>query len=238
MIDNRNVYAIIPARGGSKGVPKKNIKNLNGVPLINYSINYAIDSHFVDDIIITTDCNNIKKIVKQSFPELNKITIIKRPIELATDEATTESAIEHVLESKKFKKNDIIILLQPTSPIRPKNSLNEILKKFINQNYDSLLTLSPIHPLTWKINNNNIECMYDYQNRPRRQDIDPKDYIYDENGSVYIFSVDIFEKKHNRLGGKIGYFIFSEDYGKQIDTHLDFNILESISKYLIKDKNE
>ena len=238
MINNRKVYAIIPARGGSKGVPKKNIKELNGIPLINYSIEYALSSPYIDAIIITTDCDDIKNKINNSFTELRKITILDRPSELATDEATTESAIEHVIKSKPFKKEDILVLLQPTSPLRPKDSLNEILEKFINQNYDSLLTLSPIHPLTWRINNDNIECMYDYLNRPRRQDIEPKDYMYDENGSVYIFSVDNFKKTNNRLGGKIGYFVFPEDYGKQIDTQLDFNILESISKYLKKDKNE
>lgn len=238
MINNRKVYAIIPARGGSKGVPKKNIKELNGIPLINYSIEYALSSPYIDAIIITTDCDDIKNKINNSFTELRKIIILDRPSELATDEATTESAIEHVIKSKTFKKEDVLVLLQPTSPLRPKDSLNEILEKFIDQNYDSLLTLSPIHPLTWKINNNNIECMYDYLNRPRRQDIEPKDYIYDENGSVYVFSVDNFKKTNNRLGKKIGYFIFPEDYGKQIDTQLDFNILESISKYLEKDKNE
>ena len=238
MINNRKVYAIIPARGGSKGVPKKNIKELNGTPLINYSIEYALSSAYIDAIIITTDCEDIKNKINNSFTELRKIIILDRPSELATDEATTESAIEHVIKSKTFKKEDVLVLLQPTSPLRPKDSLNEILEKFIDQNYDSLLTLSPIHPLTWKINNNNIECMYDYLNRPRRQDIEPKDYIYDENGSVYVFSVDNFKKTNNRLGKKIGYFIFPEDYGKQIDTQLDFNILESISKYLEKDKNE
>ena len=230
MINNKKIYAIIPARGGSKGVPKKNIKELNGIPLINYSIEYALSSSYIDYIIITTDCDDIKNKINSSFTDLRKIIILDRPSELATDEATTESAIEHAIKSKILKKEDILILLQPTSPLRPKGSLNEILEKFIDQNYDSLLTLSPIHPLTWKINNDNIECMYDYLNRPRRQDIEPTDYIYDENGSVYVFSVDNFKKTNNRLGGKIGYFIFPEDYGKQIDTQLDFNILESISK--------
>ena len=133
------------------------------------------------------------------------------------------------IDSNSFEQDAILILLQPTSPLRPKNSLNKILEKFIDKNYDSLLTLSPIHPLTWKIDDNDAECMYDYLNRPRRQDISPKDYIYDENGSVYIFSIEIFKKEYNRLGGKIGYFLFSEEYGRQIDTPLDFNILESIS---------
>ena len=238
MINNRKVYTIIPARGGSKGVPKKNIKKFNNIPLINHSIKYAQSSEYIDGIIITTDCKNIKKIVAESFTDSNKITIIQRPSELATDEATTESAIKHVIDSSAFEKESIFVLLQPTSPLRPKNSLTEILKKFIDKNYDSLLTLSPVHPLTWKLNENGIECMYDYLNRPRRQDIKFKDYIYDENGSVYVFSLEIFEKKYNRLGGNIGYILFEEEYGKQIDTPLDFKLLESISNYLKKGKNE
>ena len=171
-----------------------------------------MSSPYIDAIIITTDCDDIKNKINNSFTELKKITILDRPSELATDEATTESAIEHAIKSKPFKKEDILVLLQPTSPLRPKDSLNEILEKFINQNYDSLLTLSPIHPLTWKINKKNTKCMYDFLNRPRRQDFNEKDLIYDENGSVYIFKNKIFKEKNNRLGGKIGYYIFNENY--------------------------
>tara|TARA_B100000029_G_C17441737_1_gene911700 strand:- start:209 stop:925 length:717 start_codon:yes stop_codon:yes gene_type:complete len=238
MINNRKIYAIIPARGGSKGIPKKNIKNFNGKPLISYSIEYANFSKYIDNIIISTDCPEIKKIA-QNFTSNKKLyQIIDRPLELATDEATTESAIEHVINECKINEQSIIILLQPTSPVRPAHSLDSILKKFIEQEYDSLLTLSPIHPLTWKINKNKPECMYDYKNRPRRQDFNQKDFIYDENGSVYIFTSKLFKKNKNRLGGKIGYFIFKEEYGKQIDTPLDFEILESIEKYLKRNKNE
>ena len=99
-----------------------------------------------------------------------------------------------------------------------------------------LLTL--IHPLTWKINNEQTECMYDYLNRPRRQDFNKKDLIYDENGSVYIFTNKIFNQNGNRLGGKIGYYIFDEEYGKQIDTPLDFELLETIAKHLKRIENE
>mgnify|MGYP003752077171 CR=1 FL=1 len=79
--------------------------------------------------------------------------------------------------------------------------------------------------------------MYNYSNRPRRQDFNKKDLIYDENGSVYIFTNKIFIEKNNRLGGKIGHYIFKEEYGKQIDTYFDLHILNSIAQYLNKDKN-
>ena len=230
---NAKYIAIIPARGGSKGVPKKNIKEFLGKPLIEHSINYAKESKFIEKIILTTDNEEIKKIGKD-----NNITVVDRPKEISGDKATTESAIEHVISLFKFSIDTTIVLLQPTSPIRPKNSLDKMIKIFNEQLYDSMLTLSPIHPLTWKIDNKKTECMYDYSNRPRRQDFKEKDLIYDENGSVYIFTNKIFIEKNNRLGGKIGHYIFKEEYGRQIDTPLDFKLLETIGKYLKRKENE
>ena len=230
----KNQYiVIIPARGGSKGIPKKNIKKFLGKPLIEHSINYAKESKYIEKIILTTDNKEIMKI-----GENNNITVVNRPKEISGDRATTESAIKHVLSLFKFSIDTTIVLLQPTSPLRPKKSLDKIIKIFNEQLYDSMLTLSPIHPLTWKIDNKKTKCMYDYLNRPRRQDFNEKDLIYDENGSVYIFTNKIFIEKNNRLGGKIGHYIFREEYGKQIDTPLDFELLETIGKYLKRIENE
>tara|TARA_B100002052_G_scaffold281497_1_gene290590 strand:+ start:599 stop:1282 length:684 start_codon:yes stop_codon:yes gene_type:complete len=222
----RKIIVFIPARGGSKGIPLKNIKKFLGEPLIVHSINYAKDSKKVDKIILSTDHEEIQKIA-----EKNNIEVLKRPKSISNDIATTESAIEHFIYKYNLDKKTICVLLQPTSPLRPKNSLDKILKTFIENKYDSMLTLSPIHPLAWKINNQLIP-MYDYKNRPRRQDFQNEDLIYDENGSVYIFTLDSFFKNNNRLGGKIGYYIFDEEYGKQIDTPLDFKILETIGKFI------
>jgi len=229
----KKYIAIIPARGGSKGIPKKNIKKFLEKPLIEHSIEYAKESKYIEKIILTTDSQEIKEI-----GEKNNITVVDRPKKISGDEATTESAIEHVISLFKFSINTTIILLQPTSPLRPKNSLDKIINIFNDKKYDSLLTLSPIHPLTWKVNKKNAECMYNYSNRPRRQDFNKKDLIYDENGSVYIFTNKIFIEKNNRLGGKIGHYIFKEEYGKQIDTPLDFELLETIGKYLKRIENE
>ena len=230
----KNQYiVIIPARGGSKGVPKKNIKKFLEKPLIEHSIEYAKESKYVKKIILTTDEQKIKEI-----GEKNNITVVDRPKEISGDEATTESAIEHVLSLLELSIDTTIILLQPTSPLRPKNSLDKMIKIFNEQSYDSMLTLTPIHPLTWKLNNNNTECMYDFLNRPRRQDFKKENLIYDENGSVYIFTNKLFKEKNNRLGSKIGYYIFNEEYGKQIDTPLDFELLETIGKYLKRIENE
>lgn len=222
------ILAIIPARGGSKGVPKKNIKLFNGLPLIAHSIEYAKSSKLISDIIVTTDSEEIKSIASQYNAD-----IINRPKNISGDSASTESAIEHVL-SEINNVPDIIILLQPTSPLRPKNSLDKAINTFIKNKYDTLLSISPSHKFFWKLSNNNDTPSpnYNYKKRPRRQDLSKKDINYIENGSLYIFTYEHFKKNKNRLGGRIGYTIFSEEYSMEIDSKIDFTILEQISKQL------
>ena len=123
-----------------------------------------------------------------------------------------------------------IILLQPTSPIRPMNSLSKIISHFNKYNFDSLLTISPTHKFFWKIDKTMAKPHYNYLNRPRRQDISSTDIKYVENGSVYMFTNKSFKKHKNRLGGKIGYFIFSDEYSFEIDSMNDWLILEQIAK--------
>ena len=227
MINNRNIHAIIPARGGSKGIPKKNILNFDGIPLIAHSINYAKESEFIDSILVSTDSKDIAKIATEYGAN-----IINRPDSISGDNASTELAINHVIEVMNIDKDSIIILLQPTSPIRPNGILDKMLDKFILENYDSMVSLSPCHPLSWKLNADSAICQYDYKNRPMRQQFKKDDLLYDENGSVYIFTQSLFINQKNRLGGKIGYEIFPEEFGRQLDTYLDLEILKSITKYI------
>ena len=128
-------------------------------------------------------------------------------------------------------KPDIIVLLQVTSPFRPKKKLKEALGKFINNDFDSLLSISPTHRFFWLVDgNDNIHPKYDYLNRPRRQDFKKTDIQFVENGSLYIFTYDHFTSVKNRLGGKIGYIEFDEQYSHEIDTELDFKFLEALAK--------
>ena len=122
----KKYIAIIPARGGSKVLPKKNIKKFLGKPLIEHSINYAKESNYIEEIILTTDDQEIKKV-----GESNNITVVDRPQNISGDEATTESAIEHVISLFELPIDTTIILLQPTSPLRPKNSLDKMIKIFL-----------------------------------------------------------------------------------------------------------
>ena len=222
---SKNIIAIIPARGGSKGLPRKNILAFNGQPLVVHSINYAQKCSLVNSIYVSTDDDEIASIASHSGA-----TIVKRPLELSGDSATTESAIEHVLSTLKVKP-DVIILLQATSPFRPKNSLKVALDKFIKKDFDSLLSISPTHRFFWsKDENDNINAKYDYLNRPRRQDLKKENIQFVENGSLYIFTYDHFTSVKNRLGGKIGYIEFDEKYSYEIDTELDLKFLEALVK--------
>ena len=107
-----------------------------------------------------------------------------------------------------------------------------MLQNFVKYNYDSMVSISPCHPLNWKLNSNQLVCRYNYKKRPMRQDFKEEDYIYDENGSIYIFTQKLFKLENNRLGGEIGYEVFSEEFSYQIDTYLDLEILKAISNYL------
>jgi len=220
---NKNITAIIPARGGSKGIQNKNIKEFAKKPLITHTIEYAFESILINEVIVSTDDNKISKIAKDA-----DATIIKRPPELSTDTSSTESAIEHYIDTTK-KKPDIIVLLQATSPLRPKGSLDKALQHFQQGGYDSLLSVCPTHRFFWRIKDDDtIHAEYDYLNRPRRQDISQKDIRFMEFGSLYIFTVKHFEKTGNRLGGKIGYVEWPEEYSLEIDSLLDFKFSEQI----------
>jgi len=222
---SKNIIAIIPAREGSKGLPRKNVLPFNGEPLVVHSINYAKECSLVNTIYVSTDDDEISSISSNSGA-----SIIQRPLELSGDTATTESAIEHMLSTLKAKP-DIIVLLQATSPFRPKNSLKEALEIFIKNDFDSLLSISPTHRFFWSVDgSDNISPKYDYLNRPRRQELKRADTQFVENGSLYIFTYDHFLSVKNRLGGKIGYIEFAEKYSHEIDTKLDFKILEALVK--------
>ena len=217
------ITAFIPARGRSKGIPNKNIKKFADKPLIVHSIEYSLDSKHVDEVVVSTDDSKISNIAQAAGAK-----IIKRPLDLATDTATTESVIEHYLHLSQTKA-DIIVLLQATSPLRPKGSLDNALNHFQKGGYDSLLSICPTHSFFWRVKDGDtVYAEYDHLNRPRRQDLSRENMRYVENGSIYIFSREHFEKTGNRLGGKIGYVEWPENCSIEIDTITDFEILGKI----------
>jgi len=221
-----DIFCIIPARGGSKGLPGKNITPFLGKPLLVHSIDYALKSDHDIKVFVSTDDNAIADAARGAGA-----SIINRPVELSGDEASTESAIEHAVTvwEEDGLRPDIIILLQATSPLRPEGSLDQALDHFIRDGYDSMLSISPTHRFFWTIDDDRVVAEYDYMKRPRRQDMDPGSLRYVENGSVYIFTRELFLRLKNRLGGRIGCEIFPEEFSYEIDSEADLLFLEKIA---------
>lgn len=169
--------AIIPARGGSKRLPQKNIKLLDGFPLLSFSILFAqANSEIIDEIYVSTDDENIKNIALDYGAK-----VIDRPESISGDFEPTVSALKHVLQSIDSDVENVI-LLQPTNPIRPENLLREAFEIYQKENSNSLFTVSRNHKKFGKITDQKF-IPYNYKIGQRSQDIDP---LYFENGLLYI----------------------------------------------------
>ena len=214
-----NTVAFIPARGNSKRLPKKNIKKLNGVSLIEYSVRFARTLKFVDDIIISTDD---KKIIKM-YKNFKFIKLFKRPKHLSTNKSKTVSVISHTLKKyeKKFNKAQTVILLQPTSPFRSNkivhlayNIYNKLKKK------KSIISVSKSnYPLgrNFYIKNKNLELV----NKSKKRHKD----IYQINGNFYIANKNFLNKYKSFYYTKktIPIILKSKSMSIDIDTKEDFD---------------
>ena len=201
--DSVHILGVIPARGGSKGVKDKNILDLNGKPLIGYTIEAALISKFLDRIIVSTDSDKIANVVKDMYKD--KIEVIKRPAELAKDDSPIEEALLHTveyLEQKEKYITDITVWMQANVPIRRKGIIDEAIEKLINSDADSCVTCYEADqiPEAMKIINEKgrlISVVKDI-NGIRRQEF-PKRYLLD--GSVVVLKTEnLFKTRGIRKG--------------------------------------
>ena len=176
-----NTIAIIPARGGSKRLPGKNIKLLGGIPLLAHSILYAKQHDFINEVYVSTDDEAIKQVALQ-YDAL----VIDRPQQISGDLEPTVSALKHVLENIEGVVENVI-LLQATNPLRPQNLLKEAFTIFQEKQVDSLFTVSRSHHKLGKIVNNAF-IPYNYEVGQRSQDLEP---LYYENGLLYIAKASV-----------------------------------------------
>jgi CMP-N-acetylneuraminic acid synthetase len=168
---------IIPARGGSKRIPEKNIQLFGGVPLLVHSIQYALaNKEIIDDVYVSTDDDEIKKIALEYGAK-----VIDRPVQFSGDFEPTVSALKHVLESIESDVENVI-LLQPTNPLRPDNLLKEAFEVYQKANCDSLFTVTRNHQKFGKIMDNKFQP-FNYSIGQRSQDLEP---LFFENGLLYI----------------------------------------------------
>ena len=226
----KNFVAIIPARAGSKEVKKKNIALINGHPLLSYSIEAAKRSKFIKRIFVSTDGKDISKTA-----EKYGAIVIKRPKNISNSTSQIEPAVLHAIKNieKSFKdKVDNIVLLQPTSPLRSINDLDNAISKFIKDKADSLFSCVNLHPHVWRYKKSKISPLgHNPYKRLNRQNM-PQTLI--EDGSIYITKKKIYEFKKNRLGGKISKYIMENYSVFQIDTINDLNFVSTLLKTKIK----
>lgn len=198
------ILGITPARGGSKGIPKKNIKEIAGKPLIAWTIDAAKKSKLLDRYVVSTENSRVARIAEYCGAD-----VLNRPAKLAADGASTLSVLQHVVRQIPC---DIVVLLQATSPIRRSGLIDECIKEFIEKKYDSLAT--------------GFICKYtEYaKNELRRQDIEG---FFHDDGNIYIIRADLI-KKGDRYGKKIGRKMISRPENIDIDDEFDFWMAEKI----------
>lgn len=230
MTKNKSILAIIPARGGSKGVPKKNIKLLNNIPLIGYSIQEAKKSKYITRVVVSTDDEDIAEISKEFNGEIPCL----RPKELATDTSSTIDSVVHMINYLKEKENyspDYICLLQCTSPLRTHEDIDRAIEKLLNTEFDGIISVceAEVNPYWTNIfEKDKLKYFLEKgKNITRRQDL-PKIYRY--NGAIFIIRTDIFTKEKTFETDNITGYIMSSENSIDIDTLNDFRIAELLMK--------
>lgn len=221
--NNFKIISIIPARGGSKGFIGKNIKPLNGKPLICHTIEESLKSQYLDAIFVSTDDIAIAEVSKNCGAN-----VIERPDELATDNSPTIDAIYHAIDIIKSDCNpDIVVLLQPTSPLRNANDIDAAIELFLDTDCDSVISMCKVeHSPYWcfEINNEILQPLFgDKYLKMRRQKVPD---VYRPNGAIYISTIKNLYKNNGFYCDKIVPYIMPPERSIDIDEKIDFKLAE------------
>lgn len=194
--EDLEVLALIPARGGSKGIPRKNVQLIADKPLLAYSIQQAVQTPAISRVVVSTDDTEIAGVAEECGAE-----VIWRPPEISGETAASESALLHALDylsDTEVYEPDLVVFLQATSPIRQPDDIQNAIKKLHSTQADSLFSACAIEGGVWQIEGDHLSSVtYDYRHRIRRQD-SSQDLL--ENGAIYLYKPWILRKFNNRLG--------------------------------------
>jgi CMP-N,N'-diacetyllegionaminic acid synthase len=215
---------IIPVRAESKGIAAKNVRPLREKPLMAWTIEQACACGALDRIVVSTESPEYQAIARRYGAEAP----FRRPDSLAADETASEPVLVHALDDLAATgyEADAVVMLQVTSPFRRVGTIERAIAQFEREGADSLFSAVPDTPLLWR-NAADPEPLYDFHNRPRRQDIPPEQHVFRENGSIFISRVELLRKTGNRLGGKKVLFPMEGAEGLDVDTLDDFALAEA-----------
>lgn len=223
-----NILGIIPARGGSKSVPRKNIALLHGKPMIVYTIETAQKSYRLTDFVVSSEDNEIIEIAKQWGAPVPFV----RPAELATDEAPSLPVVQHAvreMESIKGVKYDYVVLLQPTTPLRQAQDIDAAIEKLVATGADSVVSVCEVgayHPARMRqiVDDRLVELpIREPREMLRRQDLPP---VYIRNGAVYAVKRDVVMLQNSMIGEISRPYIMPEERSVNVDSKLDFLLAE------------
>lgn len=220
------VLGIIPARDGSKGMPKKNIRPLLNKPLIAWTIKQAQESRYIDQVLVSTDSEEIAEISRSYGADVPFI----RPKELATDSAKVMDVLIHALNWLEMNNSfyDLIILLQPTSPLRTSNDIDSAIELLFSRKAQSIVSVCEVehHPY-WTNTLPSDGCMKDFLRdeimNKNRQELP---IFYRLNGAIYLAFCDYLKTQGKFLGNETYAYIMSKERSLDIDDEIDFRFAE------------
>lgn len=224
MINNRRVLAIIPARGGSKRLPRKNILPLCGKPLIAWTIDAAKASSYIDQVVVSTDDEEIAKVAVDFGAE----TPFKRSIALSSDVASTEDVILDCLDKIDFPDDGIVVILQPTSPLRSSDDIDRALLTLSSKDIGGVVSVTICeHPPYWcntLPQDNNMETFIDDEYKGKRSQDLP--LMYRLNGAVYVFTASKLRDDGIDMTNNVYAIVMPNNRSIDIDSILDFKFAE------------
>lgn len=238
MYNGKSIFAFIPAKTNSQGLPGKMFKKIGRYTLFEWTLYAAFKSEIIDEIVVSTNDLQIEKdieifktrvISSLGLPN-KKVLFVNRPKELCTPTSKTEEAMTHFLnEYFSYRSQDYLILLQATSPIRWNSLIDKCLEACVDR-YDSLITVEKHTPFFWHKNSETqtVYPSYSLKNRPMRQEIQVDAFYYKDNGNIYITKVSKYLENKIRVSGDV--FLYETDRfaSMQIDYPEDLEIMNCI----------
>jgi len=219
------LLALIPARGGSKGIPRKNLRLLCGKPLVAYSIEAARQTPGIERVVVSTDDAEIADVSRRYGAE-----VVWRPAEISGDSASSEAALLHALDELRDAEGyepDLVVFLQATSPLRRVDDVRKAIDTLASEGADSLFSACPVEGFVWRAGKTDLVPLnYDPAHRPRRQEL--QEEVLEENGSIYVFKPWVLRTYGSRLGGRIAVYRMSRLHSFQVDEPADLELVERL----------